>query len=175
MSKQWRVKWVWSFLGLEEQAVTVRCLAWSCTCFLSSSLLEVGRWWLHITQKSAWCHRYLHWFWKMLSNSCFSQLWGFWRAGAGSKHTYTNLPMATLPLLVIPMDSASSDFDIPKQWPKQGNKYCIVLEPAVRLNYTDTCKSEQNLICAFYRSLPLPTPRFWITSKDNLFQNKKEN
>lgn len=63
--------------------------------------------------------------------------------------------------------------DIPKQWQKQGDKYCRVLEPAVRLNYTNACKSEQNLICAFYWSLPLPTPRFWISSKDSLFQNKK--
>lgn len=55
---------------------------------------------------------------------------------------------------------------------REGNIAEGVLEPAVRLDYTSACKSEQNLICASYRSLPPPTPRIWITSKDSLIQNK---
>lgn len=120
--KEQRVKWVWSFLGLEEQAVTARCLAWSCACFLSSFLLEVGYLWPHITQQGTRCHKGPRWFWKMLSTSCFPQQQGCSKGRDGLKLT----DMSPCPLSVPPSPLASppSGSDLPKQWQNLKSQYC---------------------------------------------------
>lgn len=106
MRKQWRIKWVWSFLGLEEQAVTVHCLARSFACFPSSSLPEVRLCWPQITQQIAWYH-VIHF--EDAKQGLLFQAVRLFRGRGALQHTYTDFPCPSL--LVIPTDSVPTDFD----------------------------------------------------------------
>lgn len=124
MRKPWRIKWVWSFLGLEEQAVTVHCLAQSCACFPSSSLPEVGLCWPQITQQSTQCHIIHTNSGRCQAGVAFPSCEAVQRQGL-LWSTLTPISPAlclSLSLLVILMDSIASDFA--QQWPKQGSKSC---------------------------------------------------
>lgn len=140
-------------------------------CLLSLFLPSRGRT-LVTSHHPAKCPKYPHWFWKMLSRSCCSQLRGCWEGrdwfGAQS-HWFPHALSLSSPwtqfllTLTYPSNGQSREADIADG----------ASEPAVRLDCTSACKPEQNLICASYRSPPPPAPRIWITSRDSLIQNEK--